>query len=100
LSPQQRAQLQGEHVRRHHPEPGRVYIAAIDLAGEAEEGEGAYLRAVKPRRDSTVVTIGELDFSINDVQRQPGVKIVEHYWCILIPYLAWPGYVGGYTSPL
>ena len=79
LSPQQRAQLQGEHMRKHHPEPGKVYVAAIDLAGEAEEGEGAYLRAVKPRQDSTVVTIGELDFSSN-IQRQPRVRIVEHYW--------------------
>ena len=51
------------------------------MAGEAEEEEGARLRALKPRRDSTVVTIGELDFSICDeVQKQPGVKVVEHYW--------------------
>jgi len=58
-----------------------VYVAGIDLAGEAEEEEGARLRAVKPRQDSTVVTIGELDFSIGDgVQKQPRVKVVEHYW--------------------
>ena len=81
LSPQQRTQLQGEHARQHQPERGKVYVAGIDLAGEAEEEEGARLRAVKPRRDSTVVTIGELDFSIvNDIQKQPGVKVIEHYW--------------------
>ncbi len=81
LSPQQRAQLQGEHLRRHQPEHNKVYIAGIDLAGEAEEEEGARLRALKPRRDSTVVTIGELDFSVGDeVQKQPRVKVVEHYW--------------------
>ena len=46
----------------------------------SEEEQGAYLRALKPRQDSTVVTIGELDFSIcSDVQKQPGVKVVEHY---------------------
>jgi len=79
--PQQRAQLKGEHAREHQPEPGRVYVAGIDLAGEAEEGEGAYLRAVKPRQDSTVVTIGELDFSPGDeVIRQPWIRVVEHYW--------------------
>ncbi len=81
LSSQQRAQLQGEHTRRHQPEAGKTYVAGIDLAGEAEEEEGACLRAAKPRQDSTVVTIGELDFSIcDDVQRQSRVRIVEHYW--------------------
>ncbi len=81
LSPQQRAQLQGEHSRRHQPEHGQIYVAGIDLAGEAEEAEDARLRALKPRQDSTVVTIGELDFSVcNNVQKQPGVKVVEHYW--------------------
>ena len=81
LSPQQRAQLAGKHTRKHQPESGRVYIAGIDLAGEAEEEEGAILRALKPRQDSTVVTIGELDFSVCDeLQKQPRVKVVEHYW--------------------
>jgi len=81
LSPQQRAQLQGEHSRRHQPDHNKVYVAGIDLAGEAEEEEGARLRVLKPRQDSTVVTIGELDFSVCDgVQKQPGIKVVEHYW--------------------
>ncbi|MFC2025420.1 hypothetical protein ACFLTG_03310, partial [Chloroflexota bacterium] len=48
---------------------------------EADEEEGARLRVLKPRQDSTVVTIGELDFSmVNNVQKQPRVKVVEHYW--------------------
>ena len=81
LSPQQRAQLDGEHMRKHQPDQGKVYIAGIDLAGEAEEEEGARLRALKPRQDSTVVTIGELDFSIcSEVIKQPRIKVVEHYW--------------------
>jgi len=83
VSAQQRAQLSGEHKRRHHPEAGKVYVAGIDVAGEAEEGEDAQLRAVKPRQDSTVITIGELDFSTADPSlkgKQPRVKVVEHYW--------------------
>jgi len=98
LSPEQRAQLQGAHQRLRHPGGvvdavrrrsdsdislgggARKYVAGVDLAGEAEEGEDAMLRAMKPRQDSTVVTIGELDFS-PDVSGlpQPGVNIVEHY---------------------
>jgi len=88
LSLQHRSQLQGNHSRLHAPpslpEKGsNLYVAGIDLAGEAEEEAGAYLRALKPRQDSTVVTIGQLDFSICDPSlkgKQPGVKIVEHYW--------------------
>jgi len=80
LSAQQRAQLQGEHNRKRRPERSRVYVAGIDLAGEAEEEEGAMLRTLKPRQDSTVVTIGELDFSAcDDIMKQPNVRIVEHY---------------------
>ncbi len=60
--------------------PARFIVAGIDLAGEAEDAEGAYLRALKPRQDSTVVTIGELDFLFSDIQKQPRVKVVEHYW--------------------
>ena len=80
LSAQQKAQLQGNHARKHAAGTGKIYVAGIDLAGEAEEAEGDYLRSLKPRRDSTVITIGELNFSnINDIQKQPGVNIVEHY---------------------
>ncbi|MBI4188761.1 MAG: hypothetical protein HY529_06110 [Chloroflexi bacterium] len=81
LSPLQRAQLQGKHSRQHQPEPKKVYVAGIDLAGEAETEEGARLRALKPRQDSTVVSIGEVEFvSIDGIQKQPVIKIVEHYW--------------------
>ena len=81
LSPSQRAQLQGDHPRRRKPAEKKVYVAGIDLAGEAEEGEDAALRAIKPRQDSTVITIGELDFSaVSEVLPLPRVNIVEHYW--------------------
>ncbi len=81
LSAQQVVQLQGDHSRRHGPEAGKVYVAAIDIAGEAEDGEDAGLRALQPRRDSTVVTVGELDFAAcNDTLRQPVIRVVEHYY--------------------
>jgi len=80
LSAQQRAQLQGEHERKIRGEAGKVYVAGIDLAGE-EEGEGGeHLMILNPKRDSTVVTIGELDFSgCNEVNKEPHIRIVEHY---------------------
>ncbi len=75
LSRQQLAQLKGEHPRKHRAEEGKVYVAGIDIAGEAETEQSA-----KPRQDSTVVTIGELDFSIgDDIQKQPQIRVVEHY---------------------
>jgi hypothetical protein len=80
LSAQQRAQLQGHHPRKHEADNGKIYVAGIDLAGEAEKTDDIQLRALRPRRDSTVITIGELDYSVvNAIQKQPGVKIVEHY---------------------
>jgi len=79
LNSQQRAQLQGTHIRRHQPESSKIYVAGIDLAGTAEEPDNAALRAARPRQDSTVVTIGELDFSVcSEIVPLPQINIVEH----------------------
>jgi hypothetical protein len=81
LTTQQRAQMKGEHARKHQPDKDHVYVAGVDVAGEAEEAEGKYLRATKPRHDASVVTIGELDFSGCDgIMKQPRIDVVEHYW--------------------
>jgi hypothetical protein len=78
LDAQQKAQLQGKHPRIHQPQKDKVYIAGIDIAGEASGDE--LLKSLKPMQDSTVVTIGELDYSaIDDIQKQPQINIVEHY---------------------
>jgi hypothetical protein len=47
----------------HQPEPGKTYIAGIDLAGEAESDPDTLLKSLSPRRDSTVITIAELSFT-------------------------------------
>jgi len=79
FDPQQRAQISGRHPRKHQPDPGKVYVAGIDLAGEAEEEVA--LKSLNPRRDATVVTIGELDFSMcSDIASEPLIRIVEHFW--------------------
>lgn len=78
FSPEQRAHMQGRHARLRGPEPGRSYVAGVDIAGEGEESaSGAYVPGA--RQDSTVVTIAELDFSETDeVQTEPGLCIVAH----------------------
>ncbi len=81
LSPAQRAQLQGSHHRQRVARRGGEYIAAVDLAGEAEGTEDEALRMLKPRKDSTVVTIAELDHSTcDDIVNTPRINILEHHW--------------------
>jgi len=80
LNQLQLAQLQGTHPRQQKPSAGKIYVAGIDLAGEAENDDEGRLMGTKPRQDSTVVTIAELDFAGADmINRGPVVKIVEHY---------------------
>ena len=69
------AQLQGSHPRLSVPTRGEVYVAGLDVGGGSDE-------ALTPLRrpDSTVLTIGELDFSATDaINRDPAVRVVEHY---------------------
>ncbi len=78
LSVQQREQLQGEHPRLRRSETGKTYVAGIDIAGEEENDD--ILMTLNPKRDATVVTIGELDFGgCDEVNKEPKIKIVEHY---------------------
>ncbi|MBN2240821.1 MAG: hypothetical protein JW712_13690 [Dehalococcoidales bacterium] len=80
FSAQQRAQLQGSHSRLRAQAKDKIYVAGIDLAGEAEETDDEKLNSVLPRNDSTVVTIGELDYSsCDDIRKQPVIRIVEQY---------------------
>ena len=81
LSDQQLAQAQGEHQREHRRSDDATYVAGIDVAGEDEEAADAALRSLKPRRDSTVVTIAELDLStISDLVTEPRLLVRDFYW--------------------
>ena len=85
--------MTGEHPRLHHCREGKTYVAGIDLAGEREEMEGVMLQAINPRRDSTVITIAEVEFptDVTAVSREPergeemarqslpAIKVIEHY---------------------
>ncbi|MBI4338790.1 MAG: hypothetical protein HY680_02415 [Chloroflexi bacterium] len=81
LSGSQRAQLQGDHPRQHAPSPGAAYVAALDVAGGVNDGSLSRAEASAPGRDSTVLTLGELDFAHGDpTTGEPQVRIVEHRW--------------------
>jgi hypothetical protein len=60
LDPPQLRLLEGGHPRRRAPEPGRVYVAGVDVAGPAEAVPDP-LAARRTDRDSTVIAIAELD---------------------------------------
>lgn len=81
LNGSQRAQLQGDHPRQHAPTPGKTYVAALDLAGGIGGDDHQNPEEWNPNRDSTVLTVGELDFDAGDpLTCEPQVRIVEHAW--------------------
>jgi hypothetical protein len=59
--PQRIAQLQGDHARRHQAEAGKRYAGLLDVAGEEEEGSGPEAFDNTSRRDSTALTIVEVE---------------------------------------
>jgi hypothetical protein len=58
--PPRLAQMQGDHPRRHRAEPGKRYALLIDVAGEEEAGTGPLAFASARRRDSTALTVVEI----------------------------------------
>lgn len=74
-----RALMWGDHKRRVVPAQGAIYAMCIDLAGEDEEGlEGEELRLIEPRRDSTALTVFEVDLSTvsDELINAPTYKVV------------------------
>ena len=59
--PQRIAQLQGEHPRIHQAQPGKRYAGLLDVVGEEEEGSGPEAFDNASWRDSTALTIVEVE---------------------------------------
>jgi hypothetical protein len=82
--PATRALMQGGHGRRRGPTEGREYALLVDVAGESEERlEGALLRALEPRKDSTVVTVIEI------VRTEAGLSrylVMDRHWWTGTPH--------------
>jgi hypothetical protein len=88
LSRQQIALVLGEHQRQSQCEGKRTYIAGVDLAGEHEPemiGGDAHGNDRGRGRDSTVITIAEMDARLPSLGgqaahlSQPVLKVVEQY---------------------
>jgi len=88
LSRQQMALLLGEHQRQSQPVGKRTYIAGVDLAGEHDSEMTGMDVPVNYRgrgRDSTVITIAEVDARLPSLggqainSSQPLLKVVEQY---------------------
>jgi hypothetical protein len=71
-----RALMLGEHRRRPGPEPGKLYVATIDVAGE---DEGDPLALDNPNRDYTIGIIWEVDTSREHVLGGPIYKAVDFF---------------------
>ncbi len=77
----QLAQLRGRHARLPGPGAGGTFVAGIDVAGEDEAAVDASLRAARPRKDSTVVTIARVTpVEVAAGVTEPALEVVEHYW--------------------
>jgi hypothetical protein len=77
----QLAMLRGEHRRATRPFGAYQYVMGIDVAGESEQETDEPLRNIKPRQDSTVITIAQLDYGDWTEQLPyPTIRIVSHYW--------------------
>ena len=88
------AQLQGAHPRLRGPIRDAIYVAGLDVGGGIDD-----LSISDRRPDSTVLTIGELDFSTADtINRDPAVRVVEHYEWQGIPHHALYPRTGGHPE--
>ncbi|HLY63979.1 MAG TPA: hypothetical protein VKU60_00475, partial [Chloroflexota bacterium] len=56
-----------------------LYVAGVDVAGEAEAAPDEAVRGAKPRKDSTVVTIARVSHP-PELMGEPRIEIVQHYW--------------------
>lgn len=61
--PKRRALMQGTHPPRQTPEPGHTYAMLIDVAGEDENAAQDLTELANPARDSTTLTIIDVDLS-------------------------------------
>jgi hypothetical protein len=57
FGPRRRALMTGDHDRQRAPQPGALYVATVDVAGEDEAATDPIARLANPARDYTVAHI-------------------------------------------
>src|SRR5579885_1864249 len=90
FNPLQLTLLQGMHGWEDMPSHDACYIAGMDVAGEERPATGSatilQLDQAQPRsrRDSTVITIGRVDYNELGL---PAIRVVHHEWWTGVPHL-------------
>lgn len=82
FGPERRALMIGSHSRQEAAQAGKIYVMLVDVAGENEAGlEGEELRAVEPKKDSTAVTVVEVEPPIAGapLSVHPTYRVVNRY---------------------
>lgn len=81
FGPDRRALMVGSHPRLDKAQSGKVYALLVDVAGENEAGlEGEELRTLEPKKDSTAVTVVEVEPpGGQDLVTHPTYRIVNRY---------------------
>ena len=85
--------MMGDHPRSNNPTPGAPYVFTIDVAGEDEGAIQDLAQLANPRRDSTVLTIFEIEIPpIGEIQTKPIYKVINR--------ISWQGvkHVSLYTT--
>jgi hypothetical protein len=75
--------MRGSHTAQAEPSPGKVYAITIDVAGQDEAATQDLTQLANPGRDSTVLTIFEVDCaSVNDpLMRKPVYRVMQRlHW--------------------
>ena len=80
--------MQGSHLARELPEPGKLYALLVDLAGEDEAmragtagGLDQAEELANPGRDATAITVVEVDLHLqaDELVGKPIYKVVQRY---------------------
>jgi hypothetical protein len=74
---ERRMLMMGSHPRQISPLPGKSYAFTIDVAGQDESAMGDIEQISNPRRDSTVLTIFELELPSGDLRIKPTYKVIN-----------------------
>lgn len=71
------ALMQGDHLPAERPQPGRVYAMLLDVAGEDEQVTEDIESISSSRRDSTALTIVEVDLATvqDELLRAPTYRV-------------------------